>query len=221
MRQQEKIEGIVLRSTDYKEGQRILTLFTRDAGLFTLLVKNLHKRPTSLIALSSMLAQGEFVLIRKGKDLWEIVEGMIHDGHFGLRCNLIYMECAGHLARMILSSQLPGRPAPLLYDLLLSYLSHLTKYQDPRSLVVSFQLKLLRHEGILDITKLCTQCKIHPPRYLAKGESLCSLHATTGARPFTEDEWNTLYALLHGRNFSKIAPLSIDPEWIVWLYTLL
>ena len=58
------------------------------------------------------------------------------------------MDSASALAQAILSSQMPLKPAPALYALLLSYVKHLPQFAQPAPLLSSFYLKTLLHEGL-------------------------------------------------------------------------
>lgn len=74
----------------------------------------------------------------------------ILDSYIGLRRSYGHIETALHLLEAVDHSQLEGMQAPQVYDLLIYYLSHLDKVENPRGLLATFRLKLLHHEGLLN-----------------------------------------------------------------------
>jgi DNA repair protein RecO (recombination protein O) len=145
----EKTEGVVLRSLVYGENARILTLFTREAGLISLIVKGVSGKRVYLLSLCSPFCSGEFIYRKGGSDLYRFQDGTIVDEHISLRREWRYIETAAVLARALLQSQLPGKSAPLLYALFLAYLKQIPQFENRPTLVASFKLKLLLHEGLL------------------------------------------------------------------------
>jgi DNA repair protein RecO (recombination protein O) len=146
---EEKVEGIVLRSTIYKETHRIITLFTPEAGLISLMVKGV-KTPERMVLLTPF-SQIEVFFRKKLSDLYLLKDGSLIADHLFLREKWVYLETAGKMGQMILHSQMPGKPAPLLYALFLACLKQLPQFEEPASLLLLFSLKLLTHEGILSL----------------------------------------------------------------------
>jgi DNA repair protein RecO (recombination protein O) len=149
----EKVEGIVLRSLPYREQEKILTLFTAERGLISLIVKKISKKSSHLLALSSLFCQGEFLYEKGNSDLYRFLDGSLLDEHLFLRQNWRYLEAASKLTKALLHSQLPGKPAPHLYALFISYLRQIPHFEEPLGLFASFYLKLLHHEGVLGATR--------------------------------------------------------------------
>ncbi len=204
MEKEEKTEGIVLRAFDYKDRQRIVTLFSQDAGLISVIIKGLSKKNYRLLSLSTPFSQIE-ILYSKGKsDLFRFVDGSVLEENMRLREQYAYLQAAGSLAQAVLRSQMPGKPSPALYLLFRSFLKQIPTFANLSLLVPSFQLKLLRHEGLLSLTPECAHCQDHPARFLLKGESVCEHHYTPEAHPFTPTEWNMLLTLDQAQSFSSL-----------------
>jgi hypothetical protein len=146
---EETTEGIVLRSSDYKERQRIITVLTLDAGVMSLIVKNISKNNAHLIALTTPFCRSEFVYKKGNSELMSLLEGTPLDEHGGLRQSYAHISAAGEIIQAILLSQLPGKPAPALYQLLQVYLKQLSSFPNPENLLCSFYLKVLKHEGMI------------------------------------------------------------------------
>jgi DNA repair protein RecO (recombination protein O) len=178
---EEKTEGIVLRSFPYRENERILTVFTQDSGLISLIVKRLS---SSLLSLASPFCRSEFIY-RKGKtDLFRFLDGTPIDYHLFLRDKLSHLDSASALAQGILSSQMPLKPAPALYALLLSYLKHLPQFAQPAPLLSSFYLKTLLHEGLF----------------------------STDHTPFSTEEEQVVHELILCKQFLELEKCAVSPE---------
>ncbi len=146
-----KSEAIVLRSFDYKENERIVTLFTENAGLISIIIKGITPKKSSYLTLATPFCRGEYVYIKSKSDLYRFYDGTILDDHLLLRLNLSHLKAAGNLTNALLHSQLPGKSSPLLYLLLKKYLQQVVHFENPVPLVCSFFLKLMKHEGVLHL----------------------------------------------------------------------
>jgi DNA repair protein RecO (recombination protein O) len=154
---EEKTEGIVLRSQDFKERHRIITLFTPQ-GLISLIVKSISRKNTRLLSLTTPFCHGEYHYRRGHSELLRFHDGTILDDHFNLRQSLNSLQTAGALANAVLTSQMPGKPSPALFLLYKSYHKQVPVFSDGGALLSSFYLKLLKYEGLLTITPQCTAC---------------------------------------------------------------
>ncbi len=206
---EEQSEGIVLKSTDFKESSRIVTLFTKRYGIVNLIVKRISKKKPTLINLSSPLCRADYVYLKGRSTLYTFSDGTILDLHMPLRSSYKHLQVAGELLRTILTTQEGSKPTPVLYDLLCAYLKHLPSFPDPEIIGISFQLKLLRHDGILMIDKVCNHCQECTASSLYYGESLCRSCAPNGSLHFSEEEWDLLRVLFAARNFETLKELDL------------
>lgn len=144
---EERVEGIILRVTPYKDRHRIVSLFTSQAGMISLLAKKIST--PEKMALLSPFSRIEALYLKKPSDLHLLKDSSLLDSHLFLREKWDYLETAGKMAYILLHSQLPGKSSPLLYALFKACLEQLPRFEDPCSLLFLFYLKLLTHEGLL------------------------------------------------------------------------
>lgn len=186
----ERVEGIVLRSTLYKETHRIVSLFTSQSGLISLMVKGV-KTPEKM-AILTPFSQIEVFFRKKLSDLYLLKDGSLMADHLFLREKWDYLETAGKMAQMILHSQMPGKPAPLLYALFLACLKQLPQFEEPAPLLLLFYLKLLTHEGILSLDDKAsfpipiTHEQWDTMKELAQSKSFKGLHQRKGLTPLLQ-----------------------------------
>ncbi len=210
--EEKTVEGIVMRSQDYKERHRIITLFTPE-GLMGLIVRGISRKNARLLLLTTPFCHGQYHLIRGQTELLSFRDGTVLNDHLPLRQSLKAIQTAGSFASAILASQMPGKSAPALFALYKSYLGQVPHFSDPEVLLASFYLKLLKHEGSLDMSPCCSICNHLSALYLYQGESLCSEHAEGGAIGFTSLEWQLLLTLCNTLQFSSLRDLILAPEF--------
>jgi len=175
--------GIVLKSFDYQEKARILTLFSKEEGVLSLIVKKISTQSPHLLSLSTPFCEGEYSYLKKRSDLYLFQEGIVLTPHLTLRNRLSSLRAASHLAQLVLSSQMPGQSSPFLYLLFSSYLKQLPLFEDPFSLVSSFEIKLLIHEGLMPS---------HRDPF------------------FSQEEWSLLVDLAEVRSFTALKKLKVE-----------
>ncbi len=202
--QEERGEGVVLASYPYLSGRRILKIFTREHGLISLIISRRHSP-----LLSSSLSTAEFVYLKKTSELYKLIDLKILHHQFELRKNYNHIDAAAHIAKLLLESQLPGKKANLLYDLLQAYFRKIPSANDPNILVASFALKVLNHDGLIHLSSVCAKCK-KPASIFYLGESLCRSDAEEGGFLFTEEEWQTLLSLTYSQTFSDLEMITLS-----------
>lgn len=80
-----RVEGIVIRSMDYGEGNAIITLCTENAGKVGVLVRGAKKVKSRHAALIQLFTVGEFVFFRNNGGLGTLNAGEITQSHHPLR----------------------------------------------------------------------------------------------------------------------------------------
>jgi DNA repair protein RecO (recombination protein O) len=205
---EEKTEGIVLRSQDYKERHRIITLFSPQ-GLISLIVKGISRKNARLLTLTTPFNHGEYIYYQGRSDLFRFHDGATLNDHLDLRQNLRSLQTAGALANAVLTSQMTGKPSPALFALYKSYHRQIRSFDDPEPLLASFYLKLLKHEGLLSLSSHCASCKEGMAQAFDNGESFCYQHARQGAISFSSSEWEKLLSLESAPQFSTLRSLQL------------
>lgn len=204
----EKREGIVVKTVDYQDTKRIITIFTEE-GLLTLMATLYHKQPHSIL-LTSPLCIAEFCYKRSASDLHFLKEGAIISSHLNYNTSYARLDAAFTLLKTLLISQLPAKPAPLLYQLSKFYLKHLPSVTRPKNLASSFILKALRHEGLLPLEGLCSSCSSPTAYAFFYGDLYCPACMPKEALYFEPEEWHHLQTLLFSKDLTTIDTLEIQ-----------
>lgn len=203
----DKTPGILLQAIPYLGRQKILKVFTPGEGLLSLMAKS--AKP-SWTALTSPFCIAEWVYRKGQKEIHALQDGSLLDSLLELRQNYEALTAAGAIAQDLLKTQLPGKQAPALYELLTAYLKKLAQFPKPAHLAASFRLKLLLHEGLLSLNDTCASCAA-PALHLHEGQSYCHFHAPFPGVTFTPEEWESLHLLAYSRKFSSLEQLPSPP----------
>lgn len=144
-------EAIVLKSIDFRDHEKMLILLSARHGVISAIVKHLSPKDLLKHSLCSPLSRGLYHLKRKTSEVFQIVHGSLIDPHLELRSQYLPLKSALEMLQITLRSQMPGKTVPALYQLLIVYLKELKKTPYPRALLMSFYLKLLKHEGVYPV----------------------------------------------------------------------
>ncbi|MGN0753446.1 MAG: DNA repair protein RecO [Aristaeellaceae bacterium] len=166
MRQTERT-AIVLRYANYRDNDRMLTLFSPTQGRIEALARGCRKPRSPILNASEMFALGDFELYQKGAHLTVISANLI-ETFYPLRQDFDRLAVGTYLLGVTESSIQPGVPAQELFMLLLHTLSRLTFSDQPwKPLVAGFLLHLSACEGFKPRLQHCVHCQ----RRLTEGES--------------------------------------------------
>jgi DNA repair protein RecO (recombination protein O) len=153
---------ICLRKFEYSETSQILSLFSREHGLFRAIAKGAHRRTKAGASKFDggidLLDIGDAVFIHDvHKDLGTLTEWHLSEGHLALRASLrgIYLGMyAAELVGLLIEEH---DPHPELFDRLESALSELATPRVEEAFL-NFELDLLRQTGFLADLSTCSAC---------------------------------------------------------------
>ncbi len=199
-------EGIILRVIPFRDYGNILSLLTPDAGLIKLIYHGSRSKSRGMQGLCIPLTKVEAVYREKGGEIFVCEEMRLIEPFSNLRQKLHHLEVACDLLHVVASSQLVGKPAPILYALLCFFLQKIPLTLFPLALSVSFRLKLLKHDGIVAFPFICPACgqELLSEAYPYADEVWCECHRPVGSGAWGQVELKQLYRLSEAQNFHEI-----------------
>lgn len=205
------IEGIVLKSLPFRNHDCIFTVFTKDLGKLTFILKGTKKKPAQ--AFCSPLNCVELTYRETKGDIWACEHLAILNSYWTLRSHLPKLETACDLLYTLNASQRGNKEAPQLYELLVAFLGGLVRSSNPNPEIIkaSFCLKLLRHEGIFTFPMHCSICQhalIQELCYL-QNQFFCRAHAPLMANYFSADELALVTQLTLERQLTTLLSLPL------------
>ncbi|MFC4076725.1 DNA repair protein RecO [Salinithrix halophila] len=152
-----KTEGVVLRTRDYGESNKIVVLFTRERGKLPAMARGAKKPKSRLGAATQPFTWGQFLYFA-GSGMATLSQADIIKSHYPLRSDLFLTAYAAYLAELLDKMTEEKEPSPVLYDLFLSTLNHLEEGVDPDILCRIFELKVLETAGYRPRLNGCLFC---------------------------------------------------------------
>ena len=153
---------ICLRKTEYSETSQVVTLLSREHGVFRAIAKGAHRRTKAGASKfdggMDFLEVGEAVFtFDPARELSTLTEWTLRDGHLGLRQDLrgLYLALyAGELVDRLLEQH---DPHPELFDRLEAVVPELATDRREQAFL-AFELDLLRATGYLPELHQCAAC---------------------------------------------------------------
>ena len=156
-----KTDGIVLRETEYKDNDRLLTILTRENGQVTARARGVKSRTSKLRAGCQLLTFSEFTLLDyRGR--YTVTEAVAKEMFPRLREDVELLSLASYFAQVTDAVAQEEDASPELLSLLLNALYALAKLKKPQKLVKAvFELRLACIAGFLPDLRACAVCG-HP-----------------------------------------------------------
>jgi len=152
---EKKTDGIVIRSVDYKENDKILTLITADGGKTTMGIKGVKRSGAKLRFASEPFCFAEYVY-NAGRERNTVISASLYDGFYSLREDIKKYYCACAVAevcdRIALSSD-GGK----MFFLAVNAVKGIC-YSDEEEALLSFLLGALEYSGFALDLSCCGSC---------------------------------------------------------------
>lgn len=153
----QKGEGIVIRTVDYGETHKIITLFTRDMGKIACMARGAKKPKSSLVAVSQLLTYGQY-LIYAGHGMGTLRQGEVLESFREIQSDIYKAAYASYMVELLDRLTEDKQRNPFLFELLYQSLHDIEEGLDPEVLTFIFEMKMLDVAGIKPQVNGCVQC---------------------------------------------------------------
>ncbi len=144
---QENIKGVILKTMDYKERDKLMWVFTEKYGKISVICKGVRSPKNKYQSLIRPLLFGDFLLY-KGKTMYSFNEGMVISSFGKLSTSLELLTYGSYLVELIDIASSDGEPQPKLYETLVSALYLLeAEVIDVVLLTLAYEVKVLTLTG--------------------------------------------------------------------------
>ncbi|WP_340386899.1 DNA repair protein RecO [Paenibacillus sp. FSL E2-0151] len=157
-----RVEGIVIRSMDYGEGNKIITLCTESGGKVGVLVRGAKKPKSRHAALVQPFTYGQYVYFRN-TGLGTLNAGEIVESYHELREDLVkasYASYACELLERVLQDEETGT---FWFKQLKACLQALKEEKDPVVITSLYEMKILQASGYGPQFDECISCNQERP----------------------------------------------------------
>lgn len=151
------MEGIVIRTTDYGETNKIVTLYTRENGKVAVMARG-AKRPKSRFASSAQLFMYGIFVYQSSKGMGTLNQADIIDSFKEIRSDLRLTVYAAYIAELLDKLTEDKIPSSSLFNLFQQTLVYLNDGVDPEILTRIFEMKMLYIAGAAPLLDRCIHC---------------------------------------------------------------
>lgn len=153
----QKCEGIVIRTTDYGETNKIVTLYTREWGKVGAMARGAKKPNSRLSSITQLFTHGYF-LINRGSGLGSMQQGETATSLRSIGEDIFLTAYASYIVELTDKCTEEKKPNPYHFELLFQTLNYLNEGYDPDILMNIYEMKMLNVLGLNPILNQCSIC---------------------------------------------------------------
>lgn len=168
-------KALILRESQYKDNDKILSVLTEDLGLLTVKARGVKRKNSTLRSGCQLLCYSELTLFEKN-GFYTINEAEPIQMFMRLRTDIELLSLGAYFAQLLENVSAQDQVNPEILSLGLNSLYALDKLKKPQILVkAAFELRLLSLSGYLPNLDGCASCGEEDARvfYLQEGILLC------------------------------------------------
>jgi DNA repair protein RecO (recombination protein O) len=153
----QKCEGIVIRSTDYGETNKIVTLYTREWGKIGVMARGAKKPNSRLSSITQLFTHGYF-LVQRGTGLGNVQQGETITSLRSIGEDIFLTAYASYIVELTDKCTEEKKPNPFHFELLFQTLNYLNEGYDPDVLMNIYEMKMLNVMGLYPVLNQCSVC---------------------------------------------------------------
>jgi DNA repair protein RecO (recombination protein O) len=155
-----KLEGIVIRSMDYGESNKIIAIYTRHNGKMSIMVRGAKKMNSRFSSVSQLFTHGEFVLF-KTSSMGTLNQSETIESHRKLRENLHMSAYSAYVVELIDRIVPEFDQNEMMFEQLKASLEAIESDKDPAIVLHIMEMKMLAIAGYLPQLDTCISCAAH------------------------------------------------------------
>ena len=154
-----EVKGLVIRTVNYSDSDRLITIFTEQYGLITAYANNSRSLRSRQIAATQLFCYGNYVLYKKGDRFW-VREAELIENFFGLRASIKKNALACYIAQ-VLCDVITNEADTESLRLALNALYAIEHGTAPLPKIkAAFELRLVSGIGFMPEIEACNECGI-------------------------------------------------------------
>ena len=152
-----KTEGIVLKSMEYEEADKIVTIYTKNYGKITAIAKGVRKIKSKFGSSLEIFTHSAF-LFYKGRNIDIVSQVEILESFFSASKEVIKFAFAANCVEIVNKLTEEREINVGLFDLLKEVLHYLRESNDPKLLALSFKWQTMSILGYRPLLNHCCRC---------------------------------------------------------------
>lgn len=154
-----KVEGLVIRTNDYGETNKIVTIFTRENGKVAIMARG-AKRPKSRFASSAQLFMYGIFVYQRSTGIGTLNSADIIDSFRELRSDLKLTAHGAYIVELLDRLTEDHERNPYLFEMVYQTMVHLNEGMDPDIITRIYETKMLEVAGVSPVLSRCSLCGI-------------------------------------------------------------
>ncbi len=151
------IEGIVIKTQNYGETHKIITIFSKEIGKISAICRGANKGKSKLSALAQPFIKANF-LIYVSKGLSTVQQGEIIESYRTIREDIMKTAYAAYLTELTMMLTEDKEAERYLYNQLDLTLDWINKEEELMVPLFMLELKLFKRGGFAPIIDSCARC---------------------------------------------------------------
>lgn len=179
-----KAEGLVLRTRDLGEADKIIVLYTRERGKISGVARGSRRAKSRLLAVSQLFSHSRFLMYEGRSRLYPVTQGELISSFRPLREDIARVAYASYIAELLDALLDEAEPNEVLFRTVLEGFTLVSGADDLDLSIRWFELKLMDQLGYRPELNGCVECgsdldsrSVFSSR---QGGMLCHLHAGSG-----------------------------------------
>ncbi|MGI6172660.1 MAG: DNA repair protein RecO [Christensenellales bacterium] len=207
--------ALVLRRSEYKDNDRMLTLLSPELGRIDAIARGCRRQKSPLLNAAELFTAGEYALTET-RGRYSVLSCQVTDSFFPIRTDVDLLTHGAYILSLLYSASQPNLPSEALFLLGLHALAHLAYAPLPPALTTfGFEMHLMHILGQSPSAVQCVRCgrEIETGgRFDAlAGGAICP-RCFSGAPPISDGARRILHKAPRTK-FESIALLEERPEW--------
>ncbi len=152
------IKGLVVRVRDLTGSDKLLTLFTPERGLLTVISKGSRSLKSRYLAASQLFCYGSYILASRGEYNY-VREVELIESFYDLRLDIVDTALASYVCDVAADAAVAEQPDPEFLQLTLNTLYAIANHKYPLAHIkAAFELRTAAVLGFLPELSGCTAC---------------------------------------------------------------
>lgn len=182
----ERIEGVIIKTQNYQESHKIVTIFSGKLGKFSAIARGATKPKSRMAALTQPFILGDF-LIYVNPGLSTIQQGEIINANRAIREDIERTAYASYVTELTEKVLEVKQPDSYLYKQFLLTLEWIAKEEDVDIPILMYEMKVFQKGGFAPIVDKCIHCQNKQMTLTAfsikEGGLLCHKHVHLDPHP--------------------------------------
>ncbi len=150
-------EGIVLKTQNIGEADRVCTIYSPTKGKTRAVARGARRSGSRFVSSTQMFAYGDFQIFT-GKSLDGISQVQLKEAFPRLHDDLTRLAYASYVAELVEEVTEEGDGDQVLFDMLLAYMRVLSETLEPQLVTVAFEIKFATILGYRPRLESCAEC---------------------------------------------------------------